>query len=362
MITLDYSFVQFAGFTLGKAVSTFQTPWGSSPGGSSTSYFLGGYDNINGIAQVAYTWEFGNGVSAQIAVEDNRTINRAPLLNASLNQPATGVFTGVFTNSYGGNSAPDFVGNFRVDQKAFTAQVSGAIHELHANYYGTGAGPVVETNGHPDDAWGLAVLAGLQLKDLPTGPGDKFSVDATFANGASKYLIGGVTGSNFDHFGGGAVFPNSYQSMAVLSLFDGIYTTGNQIEKTTGWGIRAGYVHNWSAAWQSSVFGSYTHIDYNATATTAFCSSFNALSVKSNGYSCNPDFNIWQAGVRTAWTPVKNLTFSAEVMYNMLDQSYTGSQALANPGALSGSFKPTAVYDFKDQGIVSGNIGVRRTF
>ena len=29
---------------------------------------------------------------------------------------------------------------------------------------------------------------------------------------------------------------------------------------------------------------------------------------------CNPDFNVWQLGVVTRWTPVKNLTFSAEVM------------------------------------------------
>ena len=30
VLTLDFGFVQFAGFTLGKAISIFQTPWGSS--------------------------------------------------------------------------------------------------------------------------------------------------------------------------------------------------------------------------------------------------------------------------------------------------------------------------------------------
>ena len=49
VITLDYAFVQFAGFTLGKAVSGFQTPWGSSGANSLTSFLIGGYDNINGI-------------------------------------------------------------------------------------------------------------------------------------------------------------------------------------------------------------------------------------------------------------------------------------------------------------------------
>jgi hypothetical protein len=132
VITLDFAFVQFAGFTLGKAVSAFQTPWGSSVANSLTSFLIGGYDNINGITQFAYTWQFGNGVSAQAGVEDNRTIVRGQLLNASLTQPATGVFTGAFTNSHGGNAAPDIVGNVRIDNTAFTAQLSAAAHDIHA--------------------------------------------------------------------------------------------------------------------------------------------------------------------------------------------------------------------------------------
>ena len=363
VLTLDYGFVQFAGFTLGKAVSVFQTPWGSSGANSSTSFLIGGYDNINGITQLAYTWEFGNDVSASVAVEDNRVINRAVLLNASLTQPATGVFSGVFTNSYGGNVAPDFVGNIRIDQKSFTAQLSAAAHNVHANYYAGPAGAApVEPNGHPNDVWGFAVMGGLQLRDLPTGPGDKLSLDFTYVDGAAKYLIGGVTGTNFDAFSSGTNFAGSYQGMAVLSLLDGVYTTGSRIEKSTGWGFRGGFLHNWSPAWQTGVFGTYSRIDYNASGTAAFCALFTALSPKSNGFTCNPDFSIWQIGTRTAWTPVKNLTFGVEVMYTMLDQSHSGSQTLANPGPLTGTFKPTAVYDFKDQGIISGTVGVRRTF
>ncbi|MBX9823352.1 MAG: porin, partial [Afipia birgiae] len=154
----------------------------------------------------------------------------------------------------------------------------------------------------------------------------------------------------------------SYQGMAVLSLLDGVYTTGSRIEKSTGWGFRGGFLHNWSPAWQTGVFGTYSRIDYNASGTAAVCAMFTALSPKSNGFTCNPDFSIWQIGTRTAWTPVKNLTFGVEVMYTMLDQSHSGSQTLANPGPLTGTFKPTAVYDFKDQGIISGTVGVRRTF
>ncbi|MCX7309724.1 MAG: porin, partial [Afipia sp.] len=75
-LTVDYGFVQFAGFTFGKAVGTFQTPWGAYGGNNNTAFLLGGYDNATGIVQIAYTWQFGNGVSAQVAVEDNRVISR----------------------------------------------------------------------------------------------------------------------------------------------------------------------------------------------------------------------------------------------------------------------------------------------
>ncbi|MBN8982873.1 MAG: porin, partial [Rhizobiales bacterium] len=60
-----YAFIQFAGFTFGKAVSQFSTPWTGYPG-NNTSFLLGGQDDVTGINQIAYTAQFGNGVSATI--------------------------------------------------------------------------------------------------------------------------------------------------------------------------------------------------------------------------------------------------------------------------------------------------------
>ena len=74
-------------------------------------------------------------------------------------------------------------------------------------------------------------------------------------------------------------------------------------------------------------------------------------------YSCNPDYNIAQVGVVTRWTPVKNLTFSAEVGAFFLDQKFTGAATLA-PAAP----KPVAVYDFKDQSTGFLNVRVQRNF
>ena len=362
-ITVDFGFVQFAGFTLGKAVSSFQTPWGGNPVGLNTSNLIGGYDNATGITQIAYTWQLGNGVSAQISAEDTRAIDRAPIFGSgvSVSGAATTAqsqfFSSAFTNAGGGNAAPDIVGNLKIDQASFTAQLSVAAHDLHATYYGA-----TEPTGHPTDVWGFAVQGGLQLKNLPTGPGDKISISAIYTDGAPKYVIGGTTGNSFAAFGGTSN-PAFYQSVALGALFDGVYGATGRIEKTKVWGVQGGYEHNWSKQWQTSLFGSYTHVDYNATATGIFCVA-NA-AVFSAGSICNPDFNIWQVGSRTAWTPVQNLTFSGEVMYTMLDQSHVGSAASTVAGTAAvgaGLSKPVASYEFKDQGMVSGNIRVRRTW
>jgi hypothetical protein len=61
--------------------------------------------------------------------------------------------------------------------------------------------------------------------------------------------------------------------------------------------------------------------------------------------------------VVTRWTPVKNLTFSAEVMWFHLDQNFSGFATLTPTAP-----KPTAVYQYKDQDTVSLNVRVQRNF
>ena len=62
-------------------------------------------------------------------------------------------------------------------------------------------------------------------------------------------------------------------------------------------------------------------------------------------------------GLITRWTPVKGLTFSAEVMWLHLDQKFTGAAALA-----AAAPKPTTLYEFKDQSTVFLNVRVQRNF
>ena len=61
-LTVDYVFIQFAGFTFGKSSSAYATPWNGSPG-NNTSFLIGGHDSITGVNNIQYTMQFGNGVS-----------------------------------------------------------------------------------------------------------------------------------------------------------------------------------------------------------------------------------------------------------------------------------------------------------
>jgi hypothetical protein len=61
--------------------------------------------------------------------------------------------------------------------------------------------------------------------------------------------------------------------------------------------------------------------------------------------------------VVTRWTPVKNLTFSAEVGAFFLDQKFSGAVAATAPAP-----KPTTVYEFKDQSTVFLNVRAQRNF
>ena len=94
-----------------------------------------------------------------------------------------------------------------------------------------------------------------------------------------------------------------------------------------------------------------------ARARTLICA--NVAPLLTAGSTCNPDFNIAQVGLVTRWTPVKNLTFSADVTYTHLDQKYSG--AIASP-AIAATAKPAAVYELKDQDTVSMLLRAQRNW
>jgi hypothetical protein len=364
-------FLQFAGFTFGKSASAYATFWGGYPGNNS-EYLLGGHDSLGGLPNIQYSAEFGNGVSGTIGLDEPTVYNSTAIYDLALGLNATGIGA----NTYAGQHAPDVVGNIRIDQAWGLFQLSAAAHDVSASYNDLGPGGVPtalsEINGHPDDKWGGSVMAALYIKNIPTGAGDDIKIDASYAKGDTKNVIStSVASPNFAMFGG-TNRAGAYESIGFGATTDAVYTpalfggTGD-LKLTEAYGVRGAFNHNWDPYWSSSLYGSASAVRYNGSSTdltsamgqycAAYVASTGGAATKSPDFSCNPDFNVYQLGLVTRWTPVKNLAFSAEVQWFHLDQMFTGASTLS-PSAP----KPTAVYQFKDQDTVTLNVRVQRNF
>jgi hypothetical protein len=386
-VAVEFVFIQFAGFTFGKSASAYATPWHGYPGNNS-SFLLGGHDTVTGVNNIQYTAQFGNGVSGTIGLDDPTVFNRTTVGN--LNVPLTA--TGSIANAYAGVHAPDVVGNIRVDQAWGLFQISAAAHEVNGSYnvlngslvgvpgtaaiFGAaapagatglaGAAPInfSEASGHPDTKWGGSVMAALQIKNIPTGAGDDIKLDATWAKGDTKNVISTSAASPSFTMFGGSNRAGAYQSIGFGATTDAVYLPtfnggDGRLHLTEAFGVRGAFNHNWDPYWSSSLFGSYSGVRYDGTAKANICAVYTSARVTgaSADFSCNPDFNVSQLGVVTRWTPVKNLTFSAEVMWFHLDQKFTGAATLTPTAP-----KPSATYEFKDQDTVSMNVRVQRNF
>src|SRR6202035_5040248 len=190
-VAVEMVFIQFAGFTFGKSASAYATPWHGYPGNNS-SFLLGGHDTVTGVNNIQYSAQFGNGVSGTIGLDDPTVFNRTSIYNLSIGLPATG--TGTIASAYGGVHMPDVVGNIRVDQAWGLVQFSAALHEVDASYNNLTAGTAApnalsQISGHPDTKYGGSVMASLQIKNIPTGPGDDIKMDASWAKGDTKNVI-----------------------------------------------------------------------------------------------------------------------------------------------------------------------------
>jgi hypothetical protein len=374
-VAVEYLFIQFAGFTFGKSSSAYSTPWNGFPGNINSS-LLGGNNTDTGVNNIQYTAQFGNGVSGTIGLEDPTVWDRTLVANLSLPLSAT---LGA-ANAYAGVYAPDVVGNIRVDQAWGLFQFSAAAHEVSGSYNVlntvvapagstglAGAAPTAlsEISGHPASKWGGSVMAALQIKNIPTGAGDDIKIDASYAKGDTKQVIAtSGTSPSFAMFGSSNI---AYQSVGFGLTSDAVYRPvanggDGALHLTDAYGVRGAFNHNWDPYWSSSLFGSYSAVRYDGTAKAGICANYiGTTGAKNVGgvqqFTCNPDYNVSQLGLLTRWTPVKNLTFSAEVQWFHLDQKFSGVATLGPTAP-----KPSAVYEFKDQDTFLLQLRAQRNF
>jgi Porin subfamily len=363
---VEMGFIQFAGFTFGRSASAFATPWEGYPGNNSSS-LIGGHDDVTGTNNIQYTTQFGNGVSGTIGLDDPTVYNRTALYNTSIGIGAVGTSG----NAYAGVEMPDIVGNIRVDQAWGLFQLSGVLHQVDGSYNSLTAETAQPTtlsaiSGHPESKYGGAVMAAVQIKNIPTGAGDDIKFDATYAKGDTKEVIStSSTSPNFLMAGGSLGQFGPTGSIASGATTDGVYapvgfqgSTDGGIHLTSAYGLRGAFNHNWDPYWSSSLFGGMGWVRYDATAQAEYCAAYGAtVAGRGVSYTCNPNYSISELGFITRWTPVKNLTFSAETIWTHFNTGFTGS-ATFSPGAPL----PVATYSFKSQDTVSFNVRAQRNF
>ncbi|MGY3387568.1 hypothetical protein ACVWW6_000159 [Bradyrhizobium sp. USDA 3311] len=352
-LSVYYAFMQFAGFTIGRAQSQFSSPWTNYPGNAFDGMPGGaGWEAVN---QFAYTADFGQGITASFSAED-QVIRTTNIWNVS-GATAAGLATGTYgAGDIGGSRSPDLVAMLRVDQAWGLFQASVAAHDNHAGYYG-----VDETTGHPSDKWGWAGQLALSIKNVPTGAGDTINVQGVYTNGASVYNFQQYMPSTFAIYSGTGV-PGGYQSLGLGGVSDSVFVAGAGQQLTTTYGFNGAYTHNWNPYWNTAIFGGWGAVRYNNTAKGYICGAFVATLALSSGLpGCNPDFNYSVVGVATRWNPVKNLTFSTELAYTMLDQKYASGSTVALP-VQAGIAKPAATYELKDQSSLQLMFRAQRNF
>ena len=365
-ISMERAFVQFAGFTVGRADSFFAFYNGAAYG-----FVPLGQDGSSGPAGknvFAYTAQFGNGLSATLSLEDSSYAKAVTDLNA---QSLVGASFGASAGSDNqGFTVPDIVGSLRVDQAWGSAQVMGALHQVGARYYNSfptpnctaqGAGGNVTTCDYPGDKWGWAVGAGLTL-NMPWDKKDTLSGVIAYSEGATGYV--------------GAAFTQTWlhkQGVSVGAVSDAVFAQPNSlvagydgsIQLTKAWGGTVAFEHYWTPALRTSwVFG-YTDFSYGSTAKALIAANgcaaagagiTNAVAGRQT-FNCNPDFNVWRLASRTMWNPVANLDVGVEVAYSQVNTGFAGVARVVGTNGLA-----TGVYNIEDQGVWSATFRVQRSF
>ena len=351
-VNVDKAFIQWGGLTAGRFQSFFD--------------FYADNDNYHGMGGsdvttegLAYTYTFGNGFSATLAIEDGserrnvvasvgsvangnifpNTFANAAFVNYTNTFPAIVnpifasqvAFPGAFSSFDTGQrqSVPDVVGALRVDQGWGSAQLSAAWHRvgmqgsfINSTVVGaanSGAGTVAGGFGGVN-ANGWAVQGGVKINLPMIAPGDDIWFQAAYAKGGSTFTNSGYPGQ-----GSGGAF--NYGA-STLEGYDGVINANGKLHLTESWSVLADYLHYWTPTIRQAIFGSYWRESFGSAirnqagfAEGAACPTCIGTTTLASGANFNPfspfymDGAQWQVGSNITWSPVKNLDIGVEVIY-----------------------------------------------
>jgi hypothetical protein len=351
---LQQGFVQFGGLTAGRVTSFFSDPDLPAPNFGDLRFD----DPSNSdVTLLAYTYSFGNGFSATLSLEDGleRRVNNNldfPLFGAGAAVP---VFPPIaFT--YGGMRTPDIVANLRYRGSWGGAQLSGAVHQIRdaaaglATIDGVTVPVINPITGLPnptfaDTDYGFAVALNAYANLPFLGPGDTAWVSATYTDGAVGYINAGQAGPIGAPAGGNGAISAGPLGLPFADAFVDPFT--GDFKTNTAYGIAGGVNHNWTANWQTNVFGSWMRFDAPAVARFVVPATPATLAAGVVGTVTGlVDFDEYRIGTNTIWSPVTGLLLGVEVLYTRVDPRGRVAVPLTDvAGNATGFFKSTGSDD-----------------
>ena len=342
------AFIQWGGFTFGRTASftDHEGSLGDSGFRSLYSSLVDATTGAAGINQIAYTWQLGNGITLNVGADDARSRS---IWNASTTVITIGNDP---TSSAHGQSHPDPWVALRVSQAWGRASVAVIGHKNAATYY-TGTVPTcVQTGttlcGYPDDKWGWAVKAGIEIKLDALSPGSRIGGYVNYGQGASRITRNSQTSQGL--YGSG-------NEIAFGVLTDAVYATGGSLELTTTWSAGGGFEYFWTRNFSSTVYGGYSKTEYSGAGATLICGGIANSGGDVTG--CDPNYSVWQVGTHHDWFPVPGLRFAVDVMYTGVQTAFAGQTITI--GKAQGA-RPTGAYLAKDLGIFSVGFRAQRSW
>ena len=293
---LNAGYVSWAGITAGKHGSFYDY----LAGGDTWKDFFSPDHSGTPINLLAYTASFGGGFSATVSLEQNEFVAK---VNIPWYHPYAWVGAPTSSGTYDasgtplGVRAPDIVASLDVMQSWGGAHLAGVAHNIRLEYGGEAATDV--------DTWGYGVIGGVTFNLPQLSAGSKIALQAAYAHGAIGYSgatspAWGEQDDGFNPNGNGTLFP----------MGDAIYDYHtNGWELSNAWSAAAQLTWKVSPNFEIDPEIAYASVDYGSAAESAW---YPILSQKADA---------WWVGAVFDWSPVKNLDFALDVIYEWSHQS-----------------------------------------
>jgi hypothetical protein len=281
---INEAYIQWAGITAGVKPSFYDF----MGGGETWFNMISPEHTGTGIPLFAYTATFGGSFSATISAEENA--------NATTGRPTIAVgpeaFEGYFPDVFLGQRAPDIVGALDLTQSWGTAHLAAVAHNYRIeDFFGLGN----DTTG-----WGWGVLGGVGFNIPQLGAGDMFKLQ-----GAYSYAAVGYSGFTTASWGGGngPGADNGFNMNGngwLYSIQDAVGNNAGAWSRPTTWEAAAELELHLTPQFAVDPEISYGNVTWSNRGAFPF--------LEGDAYS-------WFAGAAFHWTPVTNLSFNLDLVY-----------------------------------------------